>query len=62
MNAGAIEQNGVPKQIYDAPNNEFVADFIGRANILNLHGKKTVIRPQCVLLARHSGQFNIKAE
>ena len=56
MNAGAIEQIGVPKQIYDAPSNEFVADFIGRANILNLHGKKAVIRPQCVLLARHSGQ------
>lgn len=56
MNEGAIEQNDVPKQIYDAPRNEFVADFIGRANILNLHGGKAVIRPQCVMLSRHSGQ------
>lgn len=39
LNAGRIEQIGSPKEIYNAPKNRFVADFIGAANIC----KATVI-------------------
>ena len=35
MRAGAIEQLGGPKEIYDAPKTEFVARFIGSCNVLN---------------------------
>lgn len=35
MNAGIIEQQGTPQEIYQRPVNEFVANFIGRANILD---------------------------
>jgi iron(III) transport system ATP-binding protein len=35
MNNAAIAQDGTPRELYDAPANAFVADFIGEANILN---------------------------
>ncbi|MGL4768650.1 MAG: ABC transporter ATP-binding protein [Mycoplasmoidaceae bacterium] len=35
MNNGEIQQNGTPQEIYDKPKNEWVAGFIGAANILN---------------------------
>ena len=35
MNDGEIQQVGKPKEIYDEPNNAFVADFIGESNIYN---------------------------
>lgn len=34
MNAGQIEQIGIPEEIYRRPASRFVADFIGRANFL----------------------------
>ena len=34
MNSGAIEQLGSPRQIYDRPETEFVARFVGRCNII----------------------------
>lgn len=39
MNSGIIEQIGTPKEIYQHPASEFVADFIGRVNLV----KGTVI-------------------
>lgn len=35
MNDGVIQQIGTPEQIYNEPNNAFVADFIGSSNIYN---------------------------
>ena len=34
MNKGYIQQMGTPEQIYNEPENAFVADFIGDSNIL----------------------------
>jgi len=34
MNEGRIQQEGTPEQIYNEPENAFVADFIGDSNIL----------------------------
>ncbi len=44
MNQGYIQQMGTPEQIYNEPENAFVADFIGESNIL--HG--TMIRDELV--------------
>jgi iron(III) transport system ATP-binding protein len=41
MNAGHIVQIGSPREIYEVPNSQFVADFIGTTNFV--HGK--VIEP-----------------
>ncbi|HRD78777.1 MAG TPA: ABC transporter ATP-binding protein, partial [Hyphomicrobiaceae bacterium] len=35
MNAGRIEQVASPRDIYDRPASRFVADFVGRSNVLN---------------------------
>ena len=35
MNNAVIAQTGTPRELYDAPLDEFVADFIGEANLLN---------------------------
>ncbi len=35
MNDGYIQQEGTPEQIYNEPENAFVADFIGDSNILS---------------------------
>lgn len=35
MNDGIIQQLGTPKEVYDAPVNRFVANFIGESNIVS---------------------------
>ena len=35
MNQGYIQQMGTPEQIYNEPENAFVADFIGESNIVD---------------------------
>ena len=44
MNQGYIQQMGTPEQIYNEPENAFVADFIGESNIV--HG--TMVRDELV--------------
>jgi ABC-type Fe3+/spermidine/putrescine transport system ATPase subunit len=34
MNAGRVEQVGLPREVYDRPVNRFVADFVGFENLL----------------------------
>jgi ABC-type Fe3+/spermidine/putrescine transport system ATPase subunit len=34
MNAGAVEQIGTPEDVYETPATAFVADFLGKANML----------------------------
>jgi iron(III) transport system ATP-binding protein len=35
MNHGALEQVGTPREIYEVPASPFVADFVGRVNVLS---------------------------
>jgi iron(III) transport system ATP-binding protein len=35
MNHGALEQVGTPREIYELPASPFVADFVGRVNVLS---------------------------
>ena len=44
MNQGYIQQMGTPEQIYNEPENAFVADFIGESNIIG----GTMIRDELV--------------
>ena len=43
MNEGRVEQIDTPLKIYEAPVNNFVADFVGAANFVGSH---SVIRPE----------------
>ncbi len=49
MNGGKIQQIGTPIDIYNEPQNSFVADFIGESNILN----GTMIEDRKVSFAGH---------
>jgi len=49
LNSGRIEQLGSPTEIYDAPATRFVADFVGRINLMparlvSVNGDETLIR------------------
>ena len=52
MNRGKIEQIGTPEEIYNNPLNSFVADFIGTTNIMKLHGKEIMVRPEDLTLLK----------
>ena len=48
MNEGNIEQIGTPREIYTFPETFFVAEFIGKANIMEINKKSFIIRPENV--------------
>ncbi len=48
MNGGNIEQIGTPREIYTFPETVFVAEFIGKANIIKRDKKSFIIRPENV--------------
>lgn len=53
MNAGYIVQIGTPREIYEVPKSEFVADFIGSTNFIN----GVVLEPHT-----DQGYYKIKTE
>ncbi len=55
MSQGDIAQIGAPKDIYRAPANRFVAEFVGRNNILS--GKVTDIGAKGVEISAQQGTF-----
>jgi spermidine/putrescine transport system ATP-binding protein len=58
MSKGDIAQIGTPKDIYRAPANRFVAEFVGRNNILT--GKIETVEETGVRIATPSGSFVAK--
>ena len=48
MNGGRVEQLGTPRQVYERPTTEFVADFIGSLNVIDLDGARVAVRPEHV--------------
>jgi iron(III) transport system ATP-binding protein len=59
MNNGQIQQVGTPREIYRKPNTEFVAKFVGKANLI--HGKwlnEVTFKPDAVTI--QSNWMNIE--
>ena len=54
MNAGRIEQNGTPHEIFNAPRTEFVARFIGGHNVFSHDGQRLAVRTDKTRLTRES--------
>ena len=50
MNLGRIEQEGAPREIYDAPATRFVADFIGETNFVQRDDRLVAVRPERIRL------------
>jgi spermidine/putrescine transport system ATP-binding protein len=57
MSQGDIAQAGTPKDIYRAPANRFVAEFVGRNNILT--GTVQDVSPDTTRLATPAGTFTV---
>jgi putative spermidine/putrescine transport system ATP-binding protein len=50
FNAGRIEQVGAPAEIYERPDNAFVAGFVGVSNLLERDGKSFTVRPEKITI------------
>ena len=57
MGKGEIAQIGTPKDIYRAPANQFVAEFVGRNNILS--GKVAALSSDTARITTPSGDFTV---
>jgi putative spermidine/putrescine transport system ATP-binding protein len=71
MSEGRIEQIGAPAEVYDAPRNGFVAQFVGETNfvpaelrdgVLLLGGQRTDLTPPGRLPAGWSGRMALRPE
>ncbi len=58
MSRGHIAQIGMPKDIYRAPQNRFVAEFVGRNNIIS--GRVKSITGKLVTIDADLGQFKVQ--
>jgi len=50
FNAGKIEQVSAPVELYEQPETEFVAGFVGVSNLLERDGSRFTIRPEKIQL------------
>jgi putative spermidine/putrescine transport system ATP-binding protein len=50
FNDGRIEQVGTPQDVYERPQTEFVAGFVGTSNVVVRNGRRLSIRPERIRL------------
>jgi putative spermidine/putrescine transport system ATP-binding protein len=55
MNGGRIEQAGVPREVFNAPQTEFVARFIGGHNVVKGDAGQVAVRADRIAIARRAG-------
>ena len=57
MNAGRIEQQGAPAELYEAPRTTFVANFLGQSNLIR--GRRISETPDEVEVEVHGGRVRV---
>jgi iron(III) transport system ATP-binding protein len=62
MNAGAVLQVGDPEDIYHRPRTRFVAEFLGRCNILDARVVTTSARTTELVLCANGRQITVSGE
>jgi putative spermidine/putrescine transport system ATP-binding protein len=63
FNDGRIEQVSSPVELYERPESEFVAGFVGVSNLLERDGGRFTIRPEKIQLLERSAEPNgLRAE
>jgi putative spermidine/putrescine transport system ATP-binding protein len=55
FNEGRIEQLGSPAEVYEHPQTEFVAGFVGVSNIFERDGRRITIRPEKIHMNDEDG-------
>jgi putative spermidine/putrescine transport system ATP-binding protein len=58
MNAGRIEQQGSPRDIFNHPQTEFTAKFIGGHNVIAVGGESFAVRNDCLILKKPGTAVN----
>src|SRR3954462_13005150 len=53
FNEGHIEQVGAPTEIYERPDNAFVAGFVGVSNLLERDGRRFTVRPEKIFIVEN---------
>jgi len=61
MNHGRIEQNGSPREVFNAPRSEFVARFMGAHNVIATPAGKVAVRSDRLRLERAAGSADARA-
>jgi putative spermidine/putrescine transport system ATP-binding protein len=56
FNEGRIEQIGLPAEVYEHPQSEFIAGFVGVSNVLERDGRRYTIRPEKLNLLEDGDQ------
>jgi putative spermidine/putrescine transport system ATP-binding protein len=51
FNEGRVEQVGSPAEVYEHPQTEFVAGFVGVSNVLDRDGRRITIRPEKIRMS-----------
>ncbi len=55
FNEGTVEQVGTPADVYEHPQSEFVAGFVGVSNVLERGGRRFTIRPEKIHMTEELG-------
>jgi len=55
FNDGRIEQVGAPADVYEHPQTEFVAGFVGVSNVFERDGRRITIRPEKIHMSEGDG-------
>jgi putative spermidine/putrescine transport system ATP-binding protein len=50
FNLGRIEQVGPPAEVYEHPESEFIAGFVGVSNVIERDGRRYTVRPEKITL------------
>ena len=50
FNQGRIEQIGPPAEVYEHPQSEFIAGFVGVSNVIERDGRRYTVRPEKINL------------
>ena len=50
FNQGKIEQIGPPAEVYEHPQSEFIAGFVGVSNVIERDGRRYTVRPEKINL------------
>ncbi len=62
FNDGRIEQVGPPAEIYERPDNRFVAGFVGTSNLLERDGSRFTVRPEKVRMLNGEAASGLHTE
>ncbi len=55
FNEGQIEQIGSPAEVYEHPQTEFVAGFVGVSNVIERDGRRITVRPEKIHMRADDG-------